>query len=205
MKDFWEARYGSEVWAYGKEPNQYFKTKIAQLKPGRILLPAEGEGRNAVYAAEKAWQVTAFDLSEEARKKALSLAADRGIKIDYQVQNIKGIEFPSQSFDALGLIFAHFPGEHKLAYHHKLLDFLKPGGQVIMEAFSRDHLNFSRSNPAAGGPKDADMLFSIDEIEDLFPGFEVLELEQKEITLSEGLYHRGESSVIRFTGRKAAT
>ena len=41
MKAFWDERYNSEVYAYGKTPNLYFKEKVDQLKPGRILLPAE--------------------------------------------------------------------------------------------------------------------------------------------------------------------
>ena len=53
MKDFWNDRYGRAEYAYGKNPNVFFKEQLDLLPPGKILLPAEGEGRNAVYAAEK--------------------------------------------------------------------------------------------------------------------------------------------------------
>ena len=53
MKEFWNERYSQEAYAYGTEPNAFFKSRIDQLSPGKLLLPAEGEGRNAVYAATK--------------------------------------------------------------------------------------------------------------------------------------------------------
>ena len=63
MKDFWNERYGAPEYAYGTEPNVFFKQELDGLKPGRLLLPAEGEGRNGVYAAEKGWSVSAYDWS----------------------------------------------------------------------------------------------------------------------------------------------
>ena len=66
MKEFWNARYNTESYAYGKNPNQYFKDQIGLLPPGKILLAAEGEGRNAVYAASLGWDVFAYDFSEKA-------------------------------------------------------------------------------------------------------------------------------------------
>ena len=60
-----------------KEPNAYFKKIIDTLFPGKILLAAEGEGRNAVYAASLGWDVYAYDFSEMAYKKAMKLAAEK--------------------------------------------------------------------------------------------------------------------------------
>ncbi|WP_449397615.1 thiopurine S-methyltransferase [Chryseobacterium wanjuense] len=69
QKDFWNERYCNEEYIYGTLPNEYLKEKLKDLKPGRILFPAEGEGRNAVYAAAKGWESVAFDQSEEGKKK----------------------------------------------------------------------------------------------------------------------------------------
>ena len=66
----WDTRYASEGYAYGIAPNEFFKNSVATYKPsGKMLLPAEGEGRNAVYAAKEGLEVTAFDISVEGRKK----------------------------------------------------------------------------------------------------------------------------------------
>ncbi len=57
MNSFFDDVYGHEEYAYGKMPNEYLKEKLRDLKPGKILFPAEGEGRNAVYAAKSGWDV----------------------------------------------------------------------------------------------------------------------------------------------------
>ena len=80
MKDFWNQRYAEEEYAYGTEPNAFFKAQLDQRTPGRLLLPAEGEGRNAVYAAKKGWEVVAFDQSDAGQKKALKLAKETLVK-----------------------------------------------------------------------------------------------------------------------------
>ena len=70
MQDFWNKRYKQKEYAYGEQPNRFFKEQIQNLSPGKALFPAEGEGRNAVYAAQLGWEVEAFDISEEGKNKA---------------------------------------------------------------------------------------------------------------------------------------
>lgn len=60
--DRWNERYSKEEFAYGEEPNQYLKEQLEKLDVGKILFPAEGEGRNGVYAAKLGWNVFAFDI-----------------------------------------------------------------------------------------------------------------------------------------------
>lgn len=69
MKEFWDARYAQETYVYGKEPNNYFKRTLNSLKPGKILLAAEGEGRNAVYAASLAGKFLHMTLASLPTKK----------------------------------------------------------------------------------------------------------------------------------------
>ena len=57
MKEFWDQRYSDSEYVYGKKPNQFFKEFVDENQPGKILLPAEGEGRNAVYAAKMNYEV----------------------------------------------------------------------------------------------------------------------------------------------------
>jgi hypothetical protein len=88
MQQFWDQRYQESEWVYGEAPNAFFKAFIDQQPPGTLLLPAEGEGRNAIYAASKGWTVEAFDFSPVAREKALAGAAAKGVKIRYDLQDI---------------------------------------------------------------------------------------------------------------------
>jgi len=85
LQQFWDERYSQPEYAYGREPNVFFREQIEPLQPGRLLMPAEGEGRNGVYAARKGWVVDAFDISEKGREKALRLAEEMGVAIHYQV------------------------------------------------------------------------------------------------------------------------
>lgn len=198
----WNERYDSELFAYGTTPNHYLKQQLDRLDPGSILFPAEGEGRNAVFAATKGWQVSAFDISINGRKKALQLAQQNQVAIDYQVGELSTLHYQKEEFDVIALIYAHFPADIKSSLHQTLQQYLRKGGLIIFEAFSKNHLEYIAKNEKVGGPKDIESLFSIDEIKTDFPDYDIIELQETEIELQEGLYHNGTGSVIRFVGKK---
>lgn len=197
MKDFWNTRYKQDTFAYGTQPNAFFKENIDKLLPGKILLPAEGEGRNAIYAARKGWDVTAFDFSEEAKNKAIKLAEQYEVILDYEVMNVTDYSAENACFDAVGLFYAHFPSHLRADFHKKVVQVLKTSGYVIFEAFHKKQLNYS-----SGGPKDLEMLFSVEEVEKEFAGLKILSLEDKIIELDEGPYHQGKGHVVRILATK---
>lgn len=198
----WNDRYSKEEFAYGEAPNNYLKEQIEKLSAGKILFPAEGEGRNAVFAAKLGWKVSAFDISEEGKNKAIRFAEANNVTIDYQVDKLEFLNYQSEQFDAIALIYAHFPAAIKSPIHKILDQYLRKGGIIIFEAFSKKHLEYLAKNDKVGGPKDIESLFSIEEIQSDFFNYEIIELEEKEIELNEGLFHNGTGSVIRFVGRK---
>lgn len=198
----WDDRYKNEEFAYGEEPNNYLKQLLEKLNPSSILFPAEGEGRNAIFAAKLGWKVSAFDISEEGKNKALKLAKSNNVSIDYQVGELETLDFQEEQFDVIALIYAHFPATIKSEIHRQLNVLLKKDGIIIFEAFSKKHLEYVTKNEKVGGPKDIESLFSIEEIKADFSNYEIIELEEKEIELNEGLFHNGTGSVIRFVGRK---
>lgn len=200
--DRWNDRYSTDEFAYGEQPNNYLKEQLKKLNPGKILFPAEGEGRNAVFAAKQGWEVSAFDINTEGKNKALRLVENNRVSIDYQVGELQDLNYKEEQFDAIALIYAHFPAAIKSAYHKLLSAYLRKGGIVIFEAFSKNHLDYLARNESVGGPKEIDMLFSVEEIKSDFPDYEIIILEEKEIELNEGLFHNGQGSVIRFVGQK---
>ncbi len=202
MKEFWDDRYSKDEFAYGKHPNNYLKEQLEKLEVGSILFPAEGEGRNAVFAATLGWSVSAFDISTEGKNKALRLTESQNVSIDYQVGELNTLNYNNNQFDAIALIYAHFPADIKSQYHKTFDKYLKKGGTIIFEAFSKKHLYYNSVNEKIGGPKDINMLFSIEELKSDFVNYEIVELEEKEIELNEGQFHNGKGSVIRFVGRK---
>lgn len=197
MNEFWETRYGSPVYAYGTQPNVFFKGSIDKLIPGRVLLPAEGEGRNAVYAAQRGWSVEAFDFSEAARQKALQLADTIGVSLRYTIATFEEIDVPADTYDLIGLIYAHMPSVERKLVHKRLISFLKPSGYVVLEAFHKEQLG----NPS-GGPQNSDMLYSRTDLLEDFNELDIQQLEEVYTDLNEGPYHRGSACVIRLVAQK---
>ncbi len=203
MKEMWDERYSGKEYAYGIEPNDFFKNSIEKYQlAGDLLMPAEGEGRNAVYAAKKGLTVSAFDISIEGKKKALELAEQENVTIHYEVGDFFELELSRKTYDAVGLIFAHLPPTLLSSYHKKLAGLLKPNGLILLEGFSKNHLNYQKKYPNIGGPKAIEMLFSTASIQSDFEELEILQLEEVEVELNEGKYHIGKGSVIRFVGQK---
>ena len=203
MSDFWNDRYAATDYAYGTAPNAFFAEQLRLRQPtGRILLPADGEGRNGVYAAEQGLEVHAFDLSSEGQRKAMQLADERRVAIDYKVGELLNLGYHESTFDVLALIYAHFPAELKEDYNRRLATYLRTGGLLIFEAFEEQHLGYRQDNPKVGGPGVPEMLFSVEELRRTFPHFEVYHLAEEPVELNEGDYHQGTGSVVRFVGRK---
>jgi len=197
MNEFWNARYANSRYAYGEKPNAYFANEINKIEGGKALFPAEGEGRNAIYAAFRGFDVVAFDPSSLGRDKALRLAKKNNVSIRYLLSSYEDVDFEKESFDVLVLIFAHMPPHLRKQYHQKLIRFVKPGGRIILQGFSKEQINRN-----TGGPKDVDMLFSKEELMGDFASLSFLQIEQEKIVLDEGEFHQGEASVIQFHGIK---
>ena len=198
----WNERYSGDAFAYGEAPNIFLKEQLEKLNPGTILFAAEGEGRNAVFAAKLGWTVSAFDISEEGRKKALKLAENNQVTIDYQIGELRKLNYSDEQFDVIALIYAHFPADLKSIYHANLSKYLRTGGFIIFEAFSKNHVDYIEKNEKVGGPRDVNMLFSMEELKSDFSNYDIIEMEEKVIDLKEGAFHDGTGSVIRFVGRK---
>lgn len=197
MNQFWNERYATKEYVYGTEPNLFYKEQLEKLMPGKILFPAEGEGRNAVYAATQGWKVTAFDSSTMAKKKAENLAREKNVEIEYRISDYKEVGFPTESFDCLVLIYAHMHPLKRKEYHQKMASFLKPGGTLILEGFSKKQIENN-----TGGPRNVEMLFSEEELLHDFGFFSELSVSETDITLDEGEFHQGKASVIRAAGVK---
>lgn len=197
MNTFWDEKYDTDHFVYGKEPNSFLASEIAKLTPGKILLPGEGEGRNAVYAASKGWNVDAFDQSKVGSEKALSLAGELGVVIDYQVSGLDRFDFQQNHYDAVGLIFFHAsPAERKIL-HRRVCNALKRGGIVIIEAFHTQQLG-----NGSGGPQSLEMLLNRKTILDDFSTLQTMHIEELSIALNEGPFHQGKANIIRFVGKK---
>jgi len=197
MKNFWDQRYAEITYAYGKEPNVFFRQELDKMPAGCILLPAEGEGRNAVYAASQGWQVDAFDYSVSGQKKANQLAHEKNVSLNYLLSDIYTFDWPRDTYDAVGLFFVHLLPEARLFLHQKVMETLKPGGTLLLQGFSKEQLPLS-----TGGPKNPDMLFSTTLLEKDFLAYSLQLLVQESVILTEGPYHNGKAEVVKMVLKK---
>lgn len=197
METFWNDRYSREEYVYGKAPNAFFKSVIDQLPPGTLLVPAAGEGRDAVYAATMGWKVKAFDSSSRGREKAAKLTLEFDVSLEYELMDANHFVPDKGRFDAIASIFFHLPPSNRKRFHRKLVSALAPGGRLILEAFHPGQLKH-----ASGGPKDEALLYTADMLLQDFDQLETLKCDMVETTIFEGPLHNGPASVVRYIGKK---
>lgn len=152
MDNKWDEQYRIEEYRYGETPNLFFKEVIDTLPVGKILLPADGEGRNGVYAAKTGWETDSFDQSSRGREKALRLAEKNNVSLSYKVMGFEDVteNYMPDSYDVIALIYVHLPLPVKEKYHKSLLPLLRKGGYVIIEGFNKGQRQNQLENPMAG-------------------------------------------------------
>ena len=197
-KDFWNSRYSEQEFAYGTEPNAFLKKQLEKVKSGKALFLGEGEGRNAVYASKLGLQVDAVDFSSSAKVKALKLAEENKVTINYDVCDLDDYTFKEIYYDLVVMIFVHLPLDLRRKVFNKSIQSMKQNGKIIIEAFGKDQINNS-----SGGPRSLDLLYSENDILDLANNLKTVFLESKSINLEEGEHHQGKADVIRYVGVKA--
>ena len=195
---FWDERYGDDEFAYGTAPNDFLVETVDYLPPGgRILLPADGEGRNSVWLAEQGFRPVAVDFSAAGLEKARALAADRGVTIETVQADLTDWEWPEEEYDGVVAIFCHLPPEHRRRLHRAMLAALRPGGRLLLEAYHPDQLNYR-----TGGPPVAELLYSREAIEEDFTDATILAIAEKVRPVHEGRYHHGEGAVIQLVAER---
>lgn len=197
MKNFWDERYSQEEFVYGTEPNEFLKETLTEIKPGKILFPAEGEGRNSAFAAQLGWEVFAFDSSRIAMEKAGKLYQSKNVKVEYTFNSLEDYACEDDFFDCVVLIFVHPSEDIREKIHTKLLNFIKPNGILILEAFSKNQLKYN-----SGGPKNREMLFSEEIIKNDFGSMNIKLLKSIEKDIFEGEHHKGKAALIDLIAQK---
>ena len=194
MQDFWDQRYKTDDYLFGKEPNEFFRTFIDSLPPGKILLPGAGEGRNAVYAADAGWEVDAFDISPIAREKALRFAEEEGVELRYSLQDARNFKCEKGHYDVAAILFMPLPLENRQAFHQRIIECLKPnGGNLYLLAFTQDAHNLETS-----GLPDSSLFYTPQELANDFKELQIDLLQKEEAEFREGNGHRGKATIVKM-------
>lgn len=202
QSEFWDERYKGETFAFGEAPNAFLAGQAHRLTAGmRALVPGDGEGRNGVWLAQQGLAVTTLDLSPVGVEKAMRLAQARGVTIDARCADVATWDWPRGTFDLVASIFLHFVAAERRTYHHRVLDALKPGGLVLVEAYTPRQAQH-RANGSVGGPLDPAMLMDPADLAADFATARIISLEEVEVVLAEGHRHTGPSSVVRLVAEQ---
>ena len=74
-------------YTFNKEANNLLVQTTTDLKPGKALCVAMGQGRNALFLARNGWEVTGFDLADRAVAFAESQARKEGLVLNTQIKS----------------------------------------------------------------------------------------------------------------------
>jgi SAM-dependent methyltransferase len=198
--NFWDTRYSSSEFAYGKEPNDFLRQNIAQIPKGRVLCLAEGEGRNGVFLAKHGFSVHAVDLSPIGLEKAMAYAAAEGVEITTETADLGLLTIHPSSWSGIISISAHMPSSARKKLHRQVVAGLKVGGVFILEAYTRRQLEIG----GIGGPSSSqlDFFMSLEELRLELDGLNFIHAKELDREVNEGEFHRGTSAVVQIIARK---
>ncbi|MDV2883791.1 class I SAM-dependent methyltransferase [Alkalihalophilus pseudofirmus] len=194
----WHKRFQTEEYVYGMNPNVFIVEALAKVDlTGHILTIAEGEGRNAVYLAEKGLEVTSWDYALSGLEKTLKLAGTRSVEVDTKLIDLNDALWESESWDGVVCVFGHFPKPLRDKTLRGVKEAIKPGGYYISEVYSTDQLPYE-----SGGPKDIELLYSAEELLTTFSDWKIIHFFTGEVMREEGELHKGLSHVVQVIAQK---
>lgn len=193
----WDQRYSSEHYVYGTEPNGFLAEQVAELPKGKILCLADGEGRNSVWLAQQGFEVTAVDSSMVGLNKAQQLAQGRGVSIQTVLADLADYDMGTEHWDAIVSIFCHLPSTVRLPVHQRCVRAIRPGGVMLLEAYTPNQLTFK-----TGGPPSADLMTTASDLSRELAGLDFIRLEECVRDVIEGEFHTGPGAVVQAIARK---
>ncbi|MCX9157423.1 class I SAM-dependent methyltransferase [Niveibacterium sp. 24ML] len=197
MANVWDERYSQPGFYYGDTPNDFLREHASRIPPGEVLCLGEGEGRNALYLAQLGYQVTAVDSSAVGLEKLSKRAEAGGLLIRTVCADLAKYDFGSARWSAVVSIFCHLPPPLRAFVHARAVSALRPGGLVLLEAYTPRQLQLG-----TGGPKDQSLLYEMRTLASDFAALRREHLAELEREVIEGIGHTGRASVVQLIGAR---
>lgn len=198
--EMWEARYGADPgFIYGTEPNDFLREQVADLPLGEVLCLADGEGRNGVYLAGLGHRVTSVDLTQAGIAKAQRLATERGVELTTVVADLADYDLGEDRWDIVVSIFAHTAPDIRARIHGALASALRPGGRLILEAYTPDQIG-----RGTGGPRSPEFTMTLAGLRNELAGLTIDHGVETLRSVIEGGGHTGEGAVVQVVAGKPA-
>ena len=156
--EMWDTRYGvaaasaASVWSL--EPNALVAEVVAAFEPGTAIDLGCGEGRNALWLAQRGWQVTGVDFSARGLESGQRRAESLGLEIDWELADASAWVSPTL-VDLVVIAYLQLDAENLTAAISCSAAALEPGGRIVLVAHDVDNI----SN-GVGGPQDPSILTS---------------------------------------------
>jgi 2-polyprenyl-3-methyl-5-hydroxy-6-metoxy-1,4-benzoquinol methylase len=170
QRELWNDRYRDKGAVWGAEPNQFVAEYLEDLEPCRILDVGAGQGRNAIWLANRGHRVTAVDISDVAVAQAREIAREAGVEVEFIAADLAEWEPPTEAYDLVLLAYIQATAAERKLIHAKARRALAPGGRVFIIAHHLDNLDHG-----IGGPQSPDRLFDQDMMAEDFAGFTIEE------------------------------
>ncbi len=158
-KSDWNRRYADTDLMWGAGPNRFVAEELSEVAPGRALDLAAGEGRNAIWLAERGWKVDALDFSDVAIDRGKRLAAERGAALSWHVADATTYEPDAGAYDLVLLCYLQLPSDQLRQVLAHATRGVAPGG--ILLVIAHDSRNLTEGY---GGPKSPTVLYGPDDL-----------------------------------------
>ena len=180
----WNERYRDaaagrdSVWSL--EPNVWVVENLSDLTPGTAVDLAAGEGRNALWLAQRGWEVTAVDFAAAGLAVGSGRAEQLGLEVFWQKADATTWR-TREPVDLVLIAYLQLPAEQLAAALANAAAALAPGGVLAVVNHDRD--NVIRG---VGGPQDAAVLTTAEQLRQAVPGLEIVDSGQYERDTPKG-------------------
>jgi SAM-dependent methyltransferase len=154
-REEWDRRYAGSELLWTAQANRFLVEESGDLSPGRALDVACGEGRNAVWLAERGWRVTGVDFSEVALEKARGLAEMRDVKAEWVQADLLEYQPAPRAFDLVIVFYLQVPAAERRGILRAAADAVAAGGRLLLVAHDSSNLEHGH-----GGPQNPAVLYT---------------------------------------------
>ncbi len=170
----WNERYAAQPRLWVVDPGPFLGGELGDRLPGRALDLGAGEGRTALWLAERGWRVTAVDFSDVAldRGRQRVEAAGPPGGVEWICADLVDFEPSGGPFDLVLLLFVHLPPQPRRRLLRLAAATLAPGGMVLVVGYDTTH-----AGSGQGGGSNPMVRFSP---EDIVADLEGLHIERAE-------------------------
>ena len=196
QQEFWNGKFSKADYFYGRKANEFLASKIDLFKNyKKLLCLGEGEGRNAIFFAKNDFEVSAIDASNLGLEKLQNRAKEEKLDIKTICMDLNDWKV-LEKYDVIAASYLHMFKNEREELFRKIEDSLNSNGYFIGEFFSTKQLSFN-----SGGPKDLDLLYTIEDFQNYF-NLCKKNITEEIVVLDEGIGHQGEACVIRVLIQK---